>query len=128
MSYSGVFEFADCEFNIRFVVIGENKKRSSWLHTNVGVPQGLVLGPLLFLLFINNISSAIQFSNYLIYADDLQIYINFYINDFKETIRLFKSDVLGILRWSNANSLNLNLAKTKLIILGSAYFVKIIYN
>jgi Reverse transcriptase (RNA-dependent DNA polymerase) len=51
-----------------------NDTFSSFLPVTQGVPQGSILGPLLFSVFINDISNAIPFSNDHIYADDVQLY------------------------------------------------------
>ena len=47
-----------------------NGKTSEWAHIEAGVPQGSVIGPLLFLIYINNITADIK-SNIRIFADDV---------------------------------------------------------
>ena len=44
--------------------------------TLMGVPQGLILGPLLFLVFVNNFHNSLKCGNVIIYADDTSLYIN----------------------------------------------------
>ena len=55
---------------------------SSYLKLNTGVPQGSVLGPLLFALYVNDISLCLDHNvSHLMYADDLQIYIRCPLED-----------------------------------------------
>ena len=52
-----------------------NGKTSEWSHIKAGVPQGSVLGPLLFLLYINDMSTVIQHCQIRLFADDTCLYI-----------------------------------------------------
>lgn len=48
---------------------------SNELNNNLGIPQGSILGPLIFNLYINNISECLKFSEVKIFADDTLVYI-----------------------------------------------------
>src|SRR5436190_17300219 len=72
-----------------------------------GVPQGLNLGPLLFLLFINDITNIIKCDK-LLFADDLKI---FHPISSACDCELLQEDLNRISQWCTLNNLNLNLNK-----------------
>ena len=89
--------------------------RSSWVSVDSGVPQGSVLGPLLFLFFINDLPAHIS-SESLLFADDLKLYR--IINNFHDFVSLQK-DIKAVSTWAHNNGLELNITKCKVLHLGS---------
>jgi Reverse transcriptase (RNA-dependent DNA polymerase) len=77
-----------------------------------GVPQGSHLGPLLFILFINDITSCFKSLNFLLYADDLKIF--FAIRNDEDVIKA-QVELDSFSRWCLDNKLYLNLGKCKAI-------------
>ena len=51
-----------------------NGQTSDWLNVRSGVPQGSVLGPLLFILYIDNLHHSVTNSTLKIFADDVTMY------------------------------------------------------
>jgi hypothetical protein len=92
-----------------------NGQFSSFLPVTQGVPQGSILGPLLFSLFINDISSSILFSKYHIYADDVQIYLSGSEESIGSLVNQINTDLASILDWSTRNGLCLNSQKTQVM-------------
>lgn len=76
-----------------------------------GVPQGSVLGPLLFVIFINDISSLLSVQS-LLYADDMKIFSK--INSIEDCIEL-QENINILSRWCDLNKLTLNVGKCKVL-------------
>ena len=90
-----------------------NGHRSNTLPISTGVPQGSVLGPLLFLIYINDLPMVSDIFNMMMYADDTTIYCNIDQNVSDEVINMELSKVS---QWLAANKLSLNVAKTKFMV------------
>ena len=78
------------------------------------VPQGSVLGPLLFLIFINDLNIAIKHSETFHFADDTCL-LN--IKDpVKQRNKVVNKDLKFLVQWLNANEISLNVTKTEVVI------------
>ena len=84
---------------------------SSYKPVCSGVPQGSVLGPILFLIYINDIDCCIQ-SRILKFADDIKIFSSFDPSSDFETNRL-EDDLSSLSRWSQDWLLSLNPVKCR---------------
>ena len=82
-----------------------------------GVPQGSVLGPLFFLLYINDIKSAIKTSYFHLYADDTIIIQS--ASSAKDLKVGLENELLNIKKWLYMNKLTLNTDKTEVIFFGN---------
>ena len=78
---------------------------------NIGVPQGSCLGPLLFLVYINDLPRAIKNSTTSMYADDTSLC--FQSKDLSRVNEALKEDLSRLDAWVISNKLSLNVAKTK---------------
>lgn len=97
--------------------VGVNEATSEWQPVTCGVPQGSILGPLLFSLYVNDISTQLKHCKFHMYADDLQIYKHFKTQDIEEAVRNMNFDISQIVLWSKRHGLKLNPTKTKPIII-----------
>ncbi len=95
------------------------ERSSSWCNTTAGVPQGGVLSPLLFAIFINSISYQLS-SSYHLYADDLQIYCQAPLSGISDAIATINCDLARIVDWSTKYGLQVNPTQTQAIIVGSS--------
>ena len=74
-----------------------NGQSSNWAAVNAGVPQGSILGPLLFLVYINDLSTGLS-SNPRLFADDTSLFSVVY--DRKTSTNELNNDLLMIRSWA----------------------------
>ena len=96
-----------------------NGFNSENLNINCGVPQGSTLGPLLFLIYINDLHLSLKFSTSSHFADDTCL---IYSSKNPKTLETnLNYDLKKLNQWLCANRLSLNIDKTKLLIFHSKY-------
>ena len=94
----------------RVVMDGES---SALLPVTSGVPQGSILGPLLFIIYVNSISQVpLSSGTKLLYADDIVMYRP--VNS-QSDVSSLQNDVNSIHRWTVENGLTLNTSKSHLM-------------
>ena len=94
----------------RFQYVDYSGICSKKLPITTGVPQGSVLGPLLFLIYINDLPTVSDIFNILMYADDTTLFCNF---DNIRNENTINNEINNIYKWLCSNKLSLNVSKTK---------------
>ena len=112
-----VYTVLESYFSERKQYIEVEGQKKSFLNITCGVPQGSILGPLLFLLYINDLCKASNIITPIMFADDTNL---FYSN--KNIKILFKEmniELKNISEWLRANKLSINIDKTNFILFHS---------
>ena len=81
-----------------------------------GVPQGSILGPLLFLIYVNDMKAAVK-CKLLLYADDSALLAS--SSDVSEIEEILKRELESVSEWLSENRLSLHLGKTESILFGA---------
>ena len=103
---------------MQYVQIGETESQK--LPTVIGVPQGSILGPLLFNIFINDLISSGSVFDLVMYADDTTLVSTLEAfgdrRDPENIQRNINSELAKIYEWLSLNCLNLNVNKSKFMV------------
>lgn len=97
------------------VLVGEHLSEAKYLKE--GVPQGSILGPVLFCIFINDLAHHCKSSSFHLYADDVQVYLSRPIGLIEDLFCRVNEDLLAIYKWSVENGLTLNPSKSQAIMI-----------
>ena len=91
-----------------------NGESSQLRNITYGVPQGSVLGPLLFLIYINDLPNISKVLNFYLFADDTNIYFEAESPEKLETI--LNHELKELHTWLIVNRLSLNIDKTNFVV------------
>lgn len=104
----------------RFQSVFNNGSFSSFASIKSGVPQGSILGPIFFALYINDLPNVSKYCKIHIYADDVQIYLDCSTISNESISRCVNEDLSSIFEWSSRNMLSINIAKTYALFITSS--------
>ena len=94
--------------------VNYNNVKSDVYDITYGVPQGSVLGPLLFIIYSNDIPNSLKNCNCILFADDTTVYIT---GHRRSTLYAdMKEDLENLIEWFRANKLSLNISKTNYVL------------
>ena len=94
--------------------VSYNGETSAYKNMKCGVPQGSILGPLLFIIYINDLSSVSDILMSVLFADDTTLIDS--DSNLTTLVNRFNKELVNILNWLNANRLSLNIDKTNFMI------------
>ena len=105
----------------RYQYVEWNSKKSNKLKISLGVPQGSILGPLLFILYINDLPNVSILIDFVLFADDSNIFLS--DHNIENLITKTNYEIAKVLRWFEQNKLTINKLKTHFIIFGPRQYL-----
>lgn len=103
------------------VIINGEQSEPRSLHC--GVPQGSILGPLLFIMYTSQLGAMLRTKNisFHLYADDTQLYFTSEIEDLDDQINHAERTIEMVKAWMESNMLKLNATKTEFLVISTKY-------
>jgi len=90
-----------------------NHSRSVLKNITMGVPQGSILGPLLYVIYMADLDKSSDVFNFIFYADDTTMYVNLG-NETNDDV--LNNEICKVVKWLRLNKLTINAKKTKLMV------------
>ena len=103
-----------------------NNSLSTFQNVSCGIPQGSNLGPLLFLIYINDLPDSLEITEPAMFADDTNLTVTGETS--AEIQNKLEGEIQNVLKWLRTNKLTLNEKKTEYMLIGSAKRLKQIQN
>ena len=116
VAHSWIRSYLSCRQ--QYVQVDDNV--SELLSIICGVPQGSVLGPKLFILYINDLCNVSKLLKYVLFADDTNIFKSGYSID--EICMELCRELKQLTKWFNINKLSLNVSKTHFMVFGKCKY------
>jgi len=112
-----VYDWFESYLNNRKQYVNFNNSRSDLKDIICGVPQGSILGPLLFILYVNDIVNTSNKFNFTLFADDTTILYSH--KDIKNQVPVINRELQEVSNWFKANKLSVNASKTNFMLMGT---------
>ena len=94
-------------------------EHSTLLGLSHGVPQGSILGPVLFNIYINDLPTIPESCTLESYIDDSKLFLSFQVKDSLDVATQINDDLKRVAYWCSQNSLLINPTKTKVLVVGT---------
>ncbi len=107
-------KFLESYLSQRMQYVSFKNSKSKFEQVLCGVPQGSILGPLLFILYINDMHKVSKLLHFIIFADDTNIF--FSDNDPVKLIQIINCELNKLTKWFKINKLSLNVTKSNYVI------------
>ena len=110
-----LLQWLKCFLSNRTEIVKIGNSMSEAKEVISGVPQGTILGPLCFILYINSIENTVKEGSLSIYADDCKVFASFPITQVEPVLN---NDLQRILDWAQKSQLSLSIQKCSILHLG----------